>query len=89
MEEVLGWVRSDWKNNRLLFINELVSCVTAVASSIYLSLSAPNTSFSLIFTLYTINSLSGIICSYYRKSMIILLTNTFYLVMNIIGLRKV
>ena len=56
--------------------------------SVYLAISSPNTNFLIVYSLYFINAVTGLISAIYRGSGSIALMNGFYVMVNTFGLLK-
>lgn len=77
-----------FKERPFLIIDEIIALTTAMMVSLYLAISSPNTNFLLVYILYSINSVAGLISAICRGSSSIALMNGFYLMTNGFGLYK-
>ena len=77
-----------FKERPLLIIDEVIALITAMISTLYLSISSPNTNFLLVYSLFFTNAITGLISAICRGSISITLMNVFYLLTNGFGLYK-
>lgn len=77
-----------FKEKPLLIIDEIITLITAMMVSLYLAISSPETNFLIVYSLYFVNALTGLISAVYRGSGSIACMNGFYLIVNTIGLYK-
>ncbi|MDR1494421.1 MAG: hypothetical protein LBI29_00070, partial [Rickettsiales bacterium] len=74
MDEFLSWMKDDWRNKKFIFINEVIAFLTGLGAAIYLSVTLPGTNYFLLYTLYTVNAISGMIACAGRRSTPMLVT---------------
>ena len=79
---------NSFKERPLLIIDEMIALITAMIVALYLAISSPNTNFLLVYSLYFINAVTGLISAICRGSSSIALMNGFYLLTNGFGLYK-
>ena len=89
MSNVIDWIKKDLKERPFALLAEIISLITAISSSIYLTATMPNTNFLIVYILYFINATAGVFYSVSRGSLSVLLMNTFYVITNSIGLIKI
>lgn len=85
---MLNYIKNEFKKDKILFTNDIFCFCTAIISSLYMSLTIPNTNFKILYIIYILNALSSIICAINKESLGLISTNIFYLFVDIIGLLR-
>lgn len=78
-ENILLWIKRDWKRNKKLFIIETFAFIANIGTYFYMTISLPEPNFLIVYTLYLISSILGISYSIGRGSFNLFLTNLSYL----------
>lgn len=86
---VIDWLKTEWKNSKLLFFNEIVCAVTGVLSSIYMTITVPNTNFLILYIIYMFDTLSCAITAIYKKSFGLLFNSFVYFIIDTMGIIKI
>ena len=88
MTNIFKTLYNNFKEKPLIIIDEVIALITAMVVSVYLAISSPNTNFLIVYSLYFINAVTGLISAIYRGSGSIALMNGFYVMVNTFGLFK-
>ena len=86
---IIDWLKTEWKNSKLLFFNDVICVCTGILSATYMTLTVPNTNFLVLYTIYTIDTLSCLVTAIYKKSFGLLLNSIIYLIIDTLGIIKI
>lgn len=84
----MGWLKDEWQNNKLLFINEISCVISGVLAASYITFKMQDANFILLYTIYIINTLNCLISALVKKSFGLAINSFVYLTIDIIGIIK-
>ena len=88
MLKLVEWVKNDWKNNKFVFLMETTNMLANVLATCYMSIFLPNINWWLLYCLYIIGSISGIIFAFKRKTIPLLILYITFIFFNIVGFAR-
>jgi hypothetical protein len=86
MDGFINWVKNDWQNRRVIFINEVIAFLTGLGAAVYQSIMLTSTNYFLLYTAYTVNAVCALIAALGRRSVPLMITNLGYILLDVYAL---
>ncbi|MDR1425927.1 MAG: hypothetical protein LBI70_02965 [Rickettsiales bacterium] len=88
MGSFINFIKDEWRERKVIFVNEVISFVTGLGAATYQSFVLTKINYILYYILFTVSAFTAIVSSIGRKSVPLLLANVGYLFLDLFGLVK-
>lgn len=88
LRQIVAFWTETWRNNKKLFIAEMVGTLTGMVAAAVLALQSPTPDLVTVFILYSVSAGCFIYSNYVRRSAWMITLMVFYMITNTVGLAQ-
>ena len=85
---VINFIKNDWKSNRLRLIGECIAMVCNIGSAVTLAITIHDPNMYMVYGLFLIASFILIFCAYSRKSFVFMTLYILFVIIDGTGLTR-